>query len=61
MLNVDQMSQYNKLSSFQYARFQILPIYHRFGLFGSAGSATMHILDIVKHVHISYDMSHEDE
>ncbi len=29
------MSQYNKLSDFQYARFQILAVHFRFGLFWS--------------------------
>ncbi len=36
------MSQYNKLSDIQYARFQILPMDLHFGLFWSAGIPTMH-------------------
>ncbi len=36
------MSQYNKLSDIQYARFQILPVDHHFGLFWSAGISTMY-------------------
>ncbi len=35
------MSQYNKLSDIQYARFQILPVELHFGLFWSAGIPTM--------------------
>ncbi len=35
------MSQYNKLSDIQYARFQILPVDLHFGLFWSAGIPTM--------------------
>ncbi len=35
------MSQYNKLSDIQYARFQILPVDLYFGLFWSAGIPTM--------------------
>ncbi len=35
------MSQYNKLSNIQYARFQILPVDLHFGLFWSAGIPTM--------------------
>ncbi len=35
------MSQYNKLSDIQYARFQILPVNLHFGLFWSAGIPTM--------------------
>ncbi len=31
------MSQYNKLSDIQYARFQILPVHLHFGNFWSAG------------------------
>ncbi len=39
------MSQYNKLSEIQYARFQILPVDLHFGLFWSSGSiATMQLL-----------------
>ncbi len=36
------MSQYNKLSNIQYARFQILPVDLHFGLFWSAGIPTMY-------------------
>ncbi len=35
------MSQYNKLSDIQYARFHILPVDFHFGLFLSAGIPTM--------------------
>ncbi len=35
------MSQYNKLSNIQYARFQILSVDLYFGLFWSAGIPTM--------------------
>ncbi len=35
------MSQYNKLSDIQYARFQILHVDLNFGLFWSAGIPTM--------------------
>ncbi len=35
------MYQYNKLSDFQYARFQILAVYLQFGLFWSGGIPTM--------------------
>ncbi len=35
------MSEYNKLSDIQYARFQILPVDLHFGLFWSAGIPTM--------------------
>ncbi len=36
------MSQYNKLSDIQHARFQILPVDLNFGLFWSAGIPTMY-------------------
>ncbi len=42
MINVYDMSQYNKLSDIQYARFQILPVDVHFGLFWSAGIHTMY-------------------
>ncbi len=38
------MSQYNKLSDIQYAKFQILPVDLHFGLFWSAGHVTMNKL-----------------
>ncbi len=37
------MSQYNKLSNIQYARFQILHVDLHFGLYWSAGIPTMHM------------------
>ncbi len=40
------MSQYNKLSNIQYARFQILPLDLNFGLFWSAGIPTIHYAHI---------------
>ncbi len=40
------MSQYNKLSDIEYARFQILPVDLNFGLFWSAGILTMFLLNI---------------
>ncbi len=42
MINVYEMSQYNKLSDIQYASFQILPVDLHFGLFWSAGIPTTH-------------------
>ncbi len=42
VINVYEIiSQYNKLSDIQYARFQILPVELHFGLFWSAGIPTM--------------------
>ncbi len=35
------MSQYNKLSNYQHARFQILSVHLHFGLFWSAGIPTI--------------------
>ncbi len=37
------MSQYNKLSDIQYARFQISPVDLHFGHFWSAGIPTMRV------------------
>ncbi len=41
------MSQYNKLSYIQYARFQLLPVDLHFGLFWSAGIPNMHVEQLV--------------
>ncbi len=43
------MSQCNKLSDIQYARFQILPVDLHFGLFWSAGIPTMSRAPMVEH------------
>ncbi len=42
-----EMSQYSKLSDFQYARFQILAVYLDLELFWSAGIHTMHYNDYI--------------
>ncbi len=47
------MSQYNKLSDIQYARFQILLVDLHFGLFWSAGIPTMK-----RRVHVDYSTIH---
>ncbi len=44
------MSQYNKLSDIQYARFQILPVDLHFGLFWSAGIPSMKVQVLTPHI-----------
>ncbi len=55
--SVWDMSQYNKLSDFQYARFQILAVHFDFGLFWSGGIPTMYntcYFTILQHTCISH-------
>ncbi len=49
------MSQCNKLSNIQYARFQILPVDLHFGLFWSADIPTMNVYIINKYNHLRHD------